>query len=147
MVTRSIQTEQARGMLLTYLQQHPLPMMVEITKGRRRSTQQNRLQRQWMLDLAEQKPESTAEEWRGYCKLRFGVPILRSEREGFADLYDTKVRPFSYEQKIEFMQEPWDFPVTRLMTVKQKTAYLDAINKHFSEQGVVLTNPEDLKWK
>ncbi len=42
------------------------------------------------------------------------------------------------------MQVPFDFGVTRLMSVKQQTAYLDAIHRHFSEQGVVLTDPGDL---
>lgn len=28
---------------------------------------------------------------------------------------------------------------------RQKTAYLDAVHRHFSEQGLILTNPEDLK--
>jgi hypothetical protein len=40
------------------------------------------------------------------------------------------------------MLEPMDFPVTRMMNVKQKSEYLDAINRHFAEQGVVLTQPE-----
>lgn len=32
----------------------------------------------------------------------------------------------------------------RLMTTKQATAYLDGVHRHFSEKGVVLTDPGDL---
>jgi hypothetical protein len=39
--------------------------------------------------------------------------------------------------------EPLDFPITRLMKTDQKTRYLDSILKEYSEQGVVLTIPEE----
>ena len=42
------------------------------------------------------------------------------------------------------MMEPFDFAVTRLMNKKQKTAYLDGVHRHFSEKGIVLTDPGDL---
>jgi len=57
--------------------------------------------------------------------------------------YDAIIKPLSYEQKIAIMSEPLDMPVTRIMTTKQKTAYLDEIFRHFSEQGVILTIPDD----
>lgn len=146
MTTRVLETEQDRTMLLRFIEQQALPLTVELTKGKHRTTEQNRLQRQWMNDLAEQKPEQTAEEWRGYCKLHFGVPILRAESEGFAAVYDEVIRPLPYEAKLKTMMVPIDLPVTSKMTTKQKTAYLDAIQKHFSEQGVVLTDPEALRY-
>jgi hypothetical protein len=40
------------------------------------------------------------------------------------------------------MAEPIDFPVTRQMTTKQKTEYLDGVFKALSEQGVILTMPD-----
>jgi hypothetical protein len=44
------------------------------------------------------------------------------------------------------MSEPLDMPVTRLMSTKQKHAYLDAIFQHFSEKGIVLTIPPDKRY-
>ena len=44
------------------------------------------------------------------------------------------------------MQEPLDFPITRLMTVKQQTEYLDGVHRHFSDKGIILTDPGDLLW-
>jgi hypothetical protein len=115
---------------------------VEITTGRRRSSEQNRLQRLWLNEAAEQLGDVTAEELRGYCKLVFGVPILRAENEAFAERYDAVVKPLNYEQKVALMMEPLDMPITRLMNASQKTRYLDQIAKHFAEQGVVLTDPD-----
>lgn len=68
------------------------------------------------------------------------MPIARH----FRPEYDALVRPLPYEHKIKLMMVPFDFGVTPLMTVKQQTRYLDAVQRHFSEQGVVLTDPEDL---
>ena len=42
------------------------------------------------------------------------------------------------------MAEPFDFPVTRLMTVKQHKRYLDAIYVHYTGLGFGLTDPENL---
>jgi hypothetical protein len=86
----------------------------------------------------------TVEDLRAYCKLTIGVPILRAEDETFREKYDAVVRPLSYEKKIALMKEPLDFPVTRLMSTRQATAYLEGIHRHFSEQGLALTDPGDL---
>lgn len=83
----------------------------------------------------------TAEEYRAFCKLHFGVPILRNENERFCQLYDKKVKWRSYADKLEFMAEPFDFPVTRLMTTRQHKQYLDAIYVHYTGLGYRLTEP------
>lgn len=105
----------------------------------KRSDKQNRLQRKWLLEAANQLKEYTAEEHRAYCKLHFGVPILRNENDKFREMYDRIVRPLSYETKLEIMSIPIDFPVTRLMDKDQKRRCLDAIYRHFTGLGVFLT--------
>lgn len=141
---RIIETEQARDMLVKFIQGRPLPFTSTLTDGKHRTTDQNKLQRKWMVEIAAQLGDRTPEDVRGYCKLHFGIPILR-ENDAFRKEYDELVRPFPYEAKLKLMKEPFDFGVTRIMTTRQKTAYLDAVHRHFSEQGIVLTNPEDLK--
>lgn len=142
MPSRVIITEADREALHRLLDSQALPFTIELTKGKRRSVEQNRLQRRWLNEIAEQLPDQTAEEWRGYCKLTIGVPILRAENELFCERYDRIIKPHSYEDKLAMMMEPLDFPVTRLMTTKQKTQYLDGIQRHFTRQGVILTDPE-----
>jgi hypothetical protein len=144
MADRIVETEQAREMLIRFVRAHKLPFTASITAGKHRTTRQNKLQRQWMKEIAEQLEDRTAEEARGYCKLHFGVPILREENEAFRQRYDRIVRPLSYEDKLTIMMEPLDLPATRIMTSKQKTTYLDTVHKHFTEQGIVLTDPGDL---
>lgn len=107
-----------------------------------RTHKQNRMQFQWYLD-AEKQGDQTAQEYRAYAKLHHGVPILRSEDEGFRAIYDQLIRPLEYEDKLKLMMEPIDFPVTSRMTVKQKGKYLDEVRKDFESQGFVLTEPEE----
>ncbi len=135
MTTRVVATEADRQGLMRLLQARDLPFTVEIVKGKRRSVDQNRMQRRLVNEIAEQT-DQTAEEVRAYCKLVGGVPILRAENELFREKYDAVVRPLSYEQKLAIMMEPLDLPVTRLMTTDQKTRYLEWIFRHFSEQGI-----------
>lgn len=144
MTSRIIETEYERRQLIRFVEGHKLPMTAQISATGRRSARQNRLNRQWMLDIAAQLEGWTAEEARGYCKLHFGIPILRSEDEAFGLEYDAVIRPLPYELKLKLMMVPFDFGVTRLMNTKQQTAYLGAVHRHFSEQGVALTDPGDL---
>lgn len=144
MASRIVETEADKRMLIRFIEGHALPMTVKVEIGGKRTVKQNKLQRLWMNEIAEQLGDSTAEEWRGYCKLTLGVPILRAENEDFCARYDQVVKPLPYETKLALMQEPLDFPITRLMSVKQQTAYLDAVHRYFSEKGVVLTDPGDL---
>ncbi len=143
MTTRVVKTDFDRKMLLRFLEQQKPPFTIAITKGAKRSIEQNRLQQKWMSEAAQQLDGHTAEELRGYCKLHFGVPILREENEAFREKYDRVIKPMSYEHKLACMQEPFDMHVTRLMTVKQKSLYLDMVSRHFLELGVLLTQPED----
>jgi hypothetical protein len=151
MTTRVIQTEGDRALLLLFLKERPLPYTVDITKGIRRSVEQNRLQRLWLNEISEQLGDQRAEQVRGYCKLRFGVPIMRAENETFMEKYDRIIKPMPYETKLELMMEPMDFPVSRLMTTEQKGRYLDAIWDHYTAVGVRLTDPESQRtanwWK
>jgi hypothetical protein len=143
---RIIEKDNDRKMLIRFLEKKALPFTVTTTDGKHRTSDQNKLQRLWVMEIAQQLGDQTPEEIRGYCKLTFGVPILRAENEAFRAAYDTIVKPLDYQSKLRLMMEPFDFGVTRIMTTRQKTAYLDAIHRHFSEQGIILTNPEDLKF-
>lgn len=141
---RTVETEHDRTRLYRWLATRPLPFVITHKEGVKRSDRQNRLNRQWMHDIAKQLGWEV-EYARGYCKLHFGVPILRNDDEVFAAEYDEVIKPLPYEHKIKLMMVPFDFGVTRLMTVKQETQYLDAVHRHFAEQGVALTDPEQLR--
>lgn len=122
------------------------PLTVTITQGDPRRDKQNRLAQRWFTDVSRQKEDETHEEVRAYCKLHFGVPILRAENEAFRQSYDRTMRPLDYETKLEAM-EHLDLPVTRLMTVKQMTAFMDEMQRHWCGLGFRLTDPAALRYE
>lgn len=140
MTTWVIKNEQDRHALLAAVSKRTLPFTAVLKKGAPRSPEQNRLQRLWMLE-AEEQGDMTAEEYRGYCKLHFGVPILRAEDDEFKTIYDQVIRPQPYEHKLAMMRVPIDLPVTSRMTTEQKTRYLDQVKQFFEGQGFNLTQP------
>jgi len=144
---RVVETEYDRKMLLRFIENQKLPFTASVTAGKHRTTEQNKLQRLWVKEISEQLSDGTPEEVRGYCKLHFGVPILRNENAVFKAEYDAVIMPLPYEHKLKLMKVPFDFGVTRIMTTRQKTAFLDTVHRHYSEMGLILTNPEDLKFR
>lgn len=143
---RIVDTEQARDQLHKFIAGKKLPFTASIMDGKHRTNDQNSLQRKWVLEISAQLGDRTPEEVRGYCKLHFGVPILRAENDVFKAEYDAVIMPLPYEHKLKLMMVPFDFGVTRIMTTRQKTDYLNTVHRHFSEQGLILTNPEDRKY-
>lgn len=133
--------------VINYINNQTGKITVTIEKGHngKRSTNQNKLQRLWINELASQG-DMTAEEYRAFCKLHIGVPILRNENEKFRQSYDEHMKWRDYQEKLRFMAEPFDFPVTRLMTVKQHKKFLDELYICFTSQGFKLTDPENLRW-
>lgn len=144
MPTRVIRTRGDIALLTKFLEGRKLPLSVTVQSGKKRSVAQNRLQRQWCNEIAEQLGDRTPEEVRGFCKLTLGVPILRAENDTFREAYDQHIKPLDYETKIACMMEPLDFAVTRLMNVSQKVRYLDAMQRYWSEQGLELTEPDPM---
>ena len=138
-MTNAIRTEYDRNMLIKRITNMAVPFSVSTAKGAPRSIEQNRTQRMWLNEAAGQG-DNTAEEYRGYCKLHFGVAIAK-ENEEYAEKYDRLIRPMSYHAKLELMMVPMDFPVTRIFTTEQTSRYLNLIYTHLTSLGIHLTEP------
>ena len=78
MTNRVIETNEDRATAVKWLESHPLPFTLSIIKGKRRTNAQNKLQRLWMNEIAEQLGEGTPEDYRAWCKLQFGVAAVFS---------------------------------------------------------------------
>ena len=147
MATRVIRDPDDIGKLATFLSARTkFPLTVTVTQGVSRRPAQNRLAQRWYTDVSRQLGDQTHEEVRAFCKLHFGVPILRSENEAFRQSYDRTMKHLPYEEKLAAVQA-FDLPVTRLMTVKQMTAFMDEMQRHWAGLGVRLTDPEALKYE
>lgn len=146
MPTKIIRKPEHVDALAVLLKGRKLPLTVTWVQGASRTTAQNRLAQQWFTDIARQLGDQTHEEIRAQCKLQIGVPILRTENEAYKMSYDRFVKARPYHEKLDFMHD-MDPPVTRLMTVAQMTAFMDQMQRHWSAQGIRLTDPEALRYE
>lgn len=141
MTQRIVKNPDDLALLKVYLDQRKRPFTVEITDGRDRSAEQNRLSQKWYAEIAEQTGEDRGDV-RARCKLEIGVPIMRDASEKFRATYDRLVRPLAYNDKLALIRDT-DMPVTRLMNVGQMTEFMDLVFRRHSEFGIVLTVPPD----
>lgn len=141
MVTRTVKNEDELALLKVYLDGRKRPFTVDITDGRDRSSEQNRLSHKWYKEIADQTGEAV-EEVRARCKLEIGVPIMRDASDKFRATYDRLIRPLDYNDKLDLIRDT-DMPVTRLMNVSQMTEYMDLVFQRHAEFGIELTVPPD----
>lgn len=141
MVTRSVKNADELALLKVYLDNRKKPFTVEITEGRDRSGEQNRLAFKWYAEISQQTGEDK-EDVRARCKLEIGVPILRNAHEKFRETYDRLIKDWAYEDKLELIRDT-EMPVTRLMNVTQMSEYMDIMFRRHAAAGVELTVPPD----
>ena len=141
MTIRAIKNADDLALLRVYLDQRKRPFTIDVTDGRDRSAEQNRLSQKWYAEIAEQTGEDR-EEVRARCKLELGVPIMREASEKFRATYDRIIRPLDYADKLALIRDT-DMPVTRLMGVGDMSRYMDAVFQRHAEFGIALTIPPD----
>lgn len=107
-----------------------------------RSDKQNRLSFLWYKERGKANMFSGSEiHERRYCKLHYGIPILRREDREFNIFYKKALMGLSYEMKLELMEY---LPVTSWMSMKQFSMYLHTIDTESASAGCPLSHPEDL---
>lgn len=141
MTQRIVKNADDLKLLTVYLDQRKRPFTVDITDGRDRSAEQNRLSQKWYAEIAEQTGEGR-DDVRARCKLEIGVPIMREASDKFRATYDRLIRPLDYADKLALIRDT-DMPVTRLMNVGQMTEFMDAVFQKHAEFGIALTVPPD----
>lgn len=141
MTTRPIKNEADLKLLTVYLEQRKRPFTVEVTDGRDRSAEQNKLAFKWYKEISEQSGEAV-DDVRARCKLEIGVPIMREASDKFRATYDRLIRPLDYADKLALIRDT-DMPVTRLMGVGDMSRYMDAVFQRHAEFGIALTVPPD----
>lgn len=131
MSTHTVASEESRQQVVHDITARALPFTVYIEKGQKRSTRQERTHRMWMKELAGQG-DMTAEEYRGFNKLWFGIRLMKYQSERWAEAYDRIVKPMDYNQKLSLMMEPISYPLTSLMKTKTFTQYLNDVYQYWT---------------
>ena len=130
--------QRAIGTLREQYKAHPF-MRIQVKSGADRSLDQNAISHAWYEQISRELAEDSPEGVKRECKLHYGVPILRAEDDDFREQYDRIIKGrFTYAEKLEIMD--W-LPVTSLMTTKQMTRYLEAVQEGYRGR-VALEFPE-----
>jgi hypothetical protein len=137
--TRSVTTNHQHLYAQAWLAERKPPYTITIKNGVDRSLEQNRLAFKWYGEIAEQLADGSTADYHAFCKLHYGVPILRAEDDEWREVYDAAIKPLPYHMKLKAIVI---MPVTSHMTTKQMTQYLDTVREEFTQRGVVLTQPE-----
>lgn len=104
-------------------------LRVQWSDEKPRSLPQNALMHEWFEQIARELGEGTPEDVKCECKLRYGVPILRAEDQGFRDAYDATIKRMDYERKLKAMRF---WPVTSLMNVSQLSRMLEDMQRAYA---------------
>jgi hypothetical protein len=120
-------------------------VVVSLRPGKDRTLDQNALWFALYQRIAQMTQIGDVEDARRYCKLHFGVVIMRADSDEFRDGWNRMFLHLDYEQKLELMGPcsifgPDGFPVTRLFNRAQGIGYTDRIVAEFSAKGVVFTD-------
>lgn len=129
--------QQAIGDLREAFRTHKF-LRVSVKTGKARSLDQNGISHVWYEQVSRELREETPLGVKNFCKLHYGVPILRAENEEFRLQYDTVLKPLSYDKKLLAMNF---LPVTSLMSKDQLSQYLAAMQEAYADR-VQLTFPE-----
>jgi hypothetical protein len=115
-------------------------LTVTVKHGKHRGLPINKLSHTWYCQISRELREMTPIQAKAFCKLHYGVPIMRAECAVFRENYDTRIKAgFTYEQKLIIMES---FPVTSLMTNPQIKQYLEAVQAGYAGK-VALEFPKD----
>lgn len=140
-VNSAARLSEAITKLTTAFREHKY-VVVSMRPGKDRTLDQNSLWFAMYQRIAQMTEIGDVEDARRYCKLHFGVPIMRKACEDFRHGWNVSFLLLTYETKLELMGScalfgPDGFPVTRLFNRAQGIAYTDQIVAEFSAKGVV----------
>lgn len=121
----------------------PLPFTITIGDGDKRTLSQNALLWRWYGQIATHLGDITAMQVKGQCHVAYGVPIRRRDPI-WSRVWERMFDGLTYEQQC-FLFERGILAMTREMSVKELTEYMDAVQAHYRAQGVPLTDPDALK--
>jgi hypothetical protein len=143
MASRIIRDERDRDAWFRFLSNQPLPMTVSHAKGARRSNPQNATLHMWFSQIAAETYE-TPSAVKGACKRRHGLPIMEAENQAWVAKWEPLYGPLEYEMQVQLFEI---IPMTSLFTVKQMSAFMDAVQLEYRAQGIALIDPEARRYE
>ena len=145
MPSRILRDELDKEAWAAFIAAQPCPVTVTLEHGEGRTLSQNALVHKWYGEIAKQTGDRTAAQVKGQCHLEYGVPIKMRD-PSWAWVWAQISKRLDYEQQCKVF-EKGILAMTRVMTVKELTEYMDAVSQAYRAQGIRLTDPEEMKYQ
>lgn len=104
---------------------------------KKRSRDANSLSHAWYKEIADQKCDQSAFDYKCQCKLHHGVPILRRDNEEFRAFYDRFFKHLAYTEKLDAIKH---ISITSTFNKDQMKEYLTEMQRTYAGQGIILTS-------
>ena len=105
-----------------------------VSRTRRRSMDANNKYFAWCAQVDRELGWEPGEAHR-YCKWHYGLAILTEHHPEYRDRLMALLRPLPNEERLAAMDL---ITCTSLFSVAEFTTYMDAMQRHFAAEGVVL---------
>jgi hypothetical protein len=140
MPSRTIRTPAQLDAWMAFLRGRKLPLTVSAAKGESRTAQQNRTFHMWCGEVAKETGDEPGDV-KGYCKAKFGLPIMKRDSPEWVAKYEPIYLPLDYETRIRLFEI---LPMTRKFKLPQMMEFMDAVQRHYLQQGIALTDPDPM---
>ena len=156
MTTRVLHTRADLLRFVAQLSEQRLPCTVTVKDGYSRSLSQNSTVHMWFADVAKHFGDRDYIRVKAECNAQFGVPI-RIREPLFAWVWENSLGKLDHEKQVAFFERQYRleksgdedegeiFYMTSKMSKPQMTEYMNAMSRTYSEMGVQLRWPEDLR--
>lgn len=138
MPSRILRTDKDREAFTRFLASFDLPCTVTVIKGARRSNPQNATAHAWYAQIGAEYGMTPAEA-KALCKLTHGLPIMEAENPAWVAEWSPLYAPLPYEMQRKLFEA---IPLTSKLSVRQMSAYMNAVQAEYRAQGVALIDPE-----
>lgn len=108
--------------------------LMPVSTTKRRSLDQNRLYWAWCHEVEQAQGWKPGDAHR-YHKWHYGLAILTHKHPEYRDRLMAMLRALEYEQRLNAMDL---ISCTSMFTVSEMQTYLDTIQQHWAEQGILL---------
>lgn len=143
--TAILHTDRNREYAKTLIDAAPDGAIVTVSDAKEaRTKQQNRTLHMWFGEIARHQADLDATEVKGMCHRRWGLTIRLRSKE-FSWLWDRSGKNLPYEQQCKLLASGL-LNVSSGMTVDELSEYMDAMYRHFRDDGVPLTDPDAKKY-
>lgn len=140
----AVKTKADAFKLIAHVAGLPFPFFVTVAKGEPpRTTQMNSTLHMWFGQIAKHYGDRDAVQVKGECHHRWGLAIKRRDTQ-WAWVWDRSCGALDYEKQCKALASGV-FQVSSSMSVKELGEYMDALFRHYTAEGVRLTDPEARK--